>query len=102
MGVALIPRLAAQIEIERKQLMGLVVREMKFERRLHLIYRRGATLSAKRVELLNEIVPGLTDIALLVNPRATLAESQISDTKAAVEKTGQRLHVLNASSASEV
>ena len=45
LGVALIPRLAAQIEIERKQLMGLVVREMKFERRLHLIYRRGATLS---------------------------------------------------------
>ena len=36
-----------------------------------------ATLSAKRLELLNEIVPGLTDIALLVNPKATLAESQI-------------------------
>ena len=45
LGIALIPRLAAQIEIERKQLVGLVVREMKFERRLHLIYRKGATLS---------------------------------------------------------
>ncbi|HYX31402.1 MAG TPA: LysR family transcriptional regulator [Pyrinomonadaceae bacterium] len=45
LGVALIPRLAAQIEIERKQLAGLAVREMKFERRLHLIYRKGATLS---------------------------------------------------------
>jgi DNA-binding transcriptional LysR family regulator len=45
MGVALIPRLAAQIEIERNQLAGLSVREMKFERRLHLIYRKGATLS---------------------------------------------------------
>ena len=45
LGIALIPRLAAQIEIERKQLAGLVVREMKFERRLHLIYRKGATLS---------------------------------------------------------
>jgi len=45
LGIALIPRLAAQIEIDRKQLVGLVVREMKFERRLHLIYRRGATLS---------------------------------------------------------
>ena len=44
-GVALVPRLAAQIEIERKQLVGLVVREMKLERRLYLIYRRGATLS---------------------------------------------------------
>src|SRR5436190_21867001 len=45
LGVALIPRLAAQIEIERNQLAGLSVREMKFERRLHLIYRKGATLS---------------------------------------------------------
>jgi DNA-binding transcriptional LysR family regulator len=45
LGVALIPRLAAQIEIDRNQLAGLSVREMKFERRLHLIYRKGATLS---------------------------------------------------------
>jgi DNA-binding transcriptional LysR family regulator len=45
LGIALIPRLAAQIEIDRGQLAGLVVREMKFERRLHLIYRKGATLS---------------------------------------------------------
>ena len=34
----------------------------------------GAALSAKRMELLNEIVPGLTDIVLLVNPKATLAD----------------------------
>ena len=45
LGVALIPRLAAQIEIDRGQLAGLVVREMTLERKLHLIYRKGATLS---------------------------------------------------------
>ena len=45
MGVALMPRLAAQTEIERNQLVGLQVREMKLERRLHLIYRKNATLS---------------------------------------------------------
>ena len=45
MGVALVPRLAAQTEIARKQLSGLSVREMQLERRLHLIYRKGATLS---------------------------------------------------------
>src|SRR3979490_169003 len=45
LGVALIPRLAAQTEIERKQLAGLSVKEMRLERRLHLIYRRGANLS---------------------------------------------------------
>src|SRR5437016_3730474 len=45
MGVALIPRLTAQTEIARQQLVGLTVREMRLERRLHLIYRKGATLS---------------------------------------------------------
>jgi DNA-binding transcriptional LysR family regulator len=45
MGVALVPRLAAQIEIARNQLVGLTVSEMRLERRLHLIYRRGASLS---------------------------------------------------------
>ena len=45
LGIALIPRLAAQIEIDRGQLAGLVVREMTFERKLNLIYRKGATLS---------------------------------------------------------
>jgi DNA-binding transcriptional LysR family regulator len=45
MGVALIPRLAAQTEIARKQLVGLRVREMKLERRPHLIYRKCDALS---------------------------------------------------------
>lgn len=45
MGVALIPRLTAQTEIDRKQLVGLSVREMRLERKLHLIFRKGATLS---------------------------------------------------------
>jgi DNA-binding transcriptional LysR family regulator len=45
LGVALVPRLAAQAEIERGQVAGLTVREMRLERRLHLVYRRGATLS---------------------------------------------------------
>lgn len=45
MGVALVPRLAAQIEIARGQVKALTVREMKSERRLHLVYRKGATLS---------------------------------------------------------
>ena len=45
MGVALVPRLTAQAELARGQLAALTVREMKLERRLHLIYRKGATLS---------------------------------------------------------
>lgn len=45
MGVALVPRLTAQTEIARGQLVGVTVREMKSERRLHLVYRKGASLS---------------------------------------------------------
>jgi DNA-binding transcriptional LysR family regulator len=45
MGVALVPRLTAQAEIARGQVAALAVREMKLERRLYLVYRKGATLS---------------------------------------------------------
>ena len=45
MGVALVPRLTAQMEIERGLVAGLTVKEMRLERKLHLIYRKGATLS---------------------------------------------------------
>lgn len=45
MGVALVPRLTAQTEIARKQVVALTVREMRLERGIHLIYRKGATLS---------------------------------------------------------
>jgi len=45
MGVALVPRLTAQAEIDRRQVVALTVREMRLERSIHLIYRKGATLS---------------------------------------------------------
>lgn len=45
MGVALIPRLTARDEIARGQLIAIAVREMRLERRLHIIYRRGTALS---------------------------------------------------------
>ncbi len=45
MGVALVPRLTAQAEIARGQVAALMVREMKLERKLYLVYRKSATLS---------------------------------------------------------
>jgi DNA-binding transcriptional LysR family regulator len=44
-GVALVPRLTAQTELERGQLVGLGVKELRLERKLHLVYRRNAVLS---------------------------------------------------------
>ena len=62
----------------------------------------GSELLAKRMELLRQIVPQATDIALLVNPKGTLAERQIRDGNAAAQTLGQRLHVLNTSTQSEI
>lgn len=45
MGVALVPRLTAQTEISSGQVVALTVKEMRLERRLNLVYRKGATLS---------------------------------------------------------
>lgn len=62
----------------------------------------GSALLAKRMELLRQIVPQADDVALLVNPKGTLAERQIKDATAAAQSLGQRLHVINTSSESEV
>lgn len=44
-GVALVPKLSAQTEIEKGQLAALSVKELRLERRLHIIYRRNTVLS---------------------------------------------------------
>jgi len=62
----------------------------------------GSALLAKRMELLRQIVPEVTDVALLVNPKGTLAERQINDATAAASTLGQRLHVLNTSTVDDV
>ncbi len=38
----------------------------------------GTALTSKRMELLREILPQVSDVALLVNPKGTLAEVQIN------------------------
>jgi DNA-binding transcriptional LysR family regulator len=45
LGVALMPRQAAAAEVSRGDLVALSVREMRLERRLYLVYRKGADLS---------------------------------------------------------
>ena len=44
-GVALLPRMCVEAEIARGELVPLTVRELKFERKLRLIHRRGGELS---------------------------------------------------------
>jgi putative tryptophan/tyrosine transport system substrate-binding protein len=51
----------------------------------------------KRLELLRELVPTATNIALLVNPNNPLAEPQSRDLATAAPALGLQLHILHAS-----
>jgi putative tryptophan/tyrosine transport system substrate-binding protein len=59
-------------------------------------------LAAKRLELLSELVPQARVIALLVNPMNPATEQLIRDVQEAVRTKGLQLHVLRASSESEI
>jgi len=60
----------------------------------------GTALTAKRMGLLRDILPHVSDVALLVNPKGTLAEGQIDEAKAAAQTLGLVLHIINATSES--
>jgi putative tryptophan/tyrosine transport system substrate-binding protein len=56
-------------------------------------------VAPKRLELLREVLPSVTDIALLVDPAVpTLAETTVRASQAFADVGGLRLHVLRASS----
>jgi putative tryptophan/tyrosine transport system substrate-binding protein len=55
----------------------------------------------KRLELLHELVPAATIIALLLNPTYPSAEKQSTDLQAAARTIGLQLHVLHATSERE-
>jgi putative ABC transport system substrate-binding protein len=55
-------------------------------------------IGAKRLELLHELVPTATVVALLVNPTTPAAETITRDAQAAARALGLQLHVLHASS----
>ena len=59
-------------------------------------------VTAKRLELLSELVPRAGVIALLVNPNNTNAERVIRDVQEAARTKGLQLHVLKASKESEI
>jgi putative tryptophan/tyrosine transport system substrate-binding protein len=61
----------------------------------------GAALTSKKMGLLREILPQVSDVALLVNPKGTLAEVQISEAKDAAKALGLNLSIVTAMSESE-
>ena len=60
-------------------------------------------LTAKRLELLRELVPAATRVAVLVNPaNATTTETTVRDVEAAARAMGLQIQVLNASTSREI
>jgi len=58
-------------------------------------------LTAKRLELVSELVPSADAIALLVNPTSANAERVIADVKEAGRSKGVRVHVVKAAAEGE-
>jgi putative tryptophan/tyrosine transport system substrate-binding protein len=60
-------------------------------------------LTAKRLELLRELVPGAARIALLVEPNnARITETIVRDAEAAARSMGVQIRVLNANTSGEI
>jgi putative ABC transport system substrate-binding protein len=59
-------------------------------------------LDAKRVELMHELVPSATMIALLANPNNPQTDAQLADVEAACRTFGQQVVILKARSDSEI
>jgi putative tryptophan/tyrosine transport system substrate-binding protein len=56
----------------------------------------------KRLELMKELLPGATSMALVVNPANPVADTQSTDMLAAARTIGVTLHILHSSSRSDL
>lgn len=61
-----------------------------------------SVLGAKRVSLLHELAPGISRIALLMNPTNPNADAEQTDAQAGAQKLGLETVVLNARNANEI
>ena len=59
-------------------------------------------LSAKRLQLLHEIVPSAGTVAVLVNPKNPNAAKQLTEFHSAAQAVGSQLHVIRASTEAEL
>jgi putative ABC transport system substrate-binding protein len=69
---------------------------------LTAVFPSTTLLSAKRLELLLELVSTATLIGVLVNPKYPDSASQVEDTKEAARRLGVQILVVNASSEQDI
>jgi putative tryptophan/tyrosine transport system substrate-binding protein len=61
-----------------------------------------AELAGKRIELLRELVPGLTRVGLLLNGTNPFAKSLVSETRASAKRAGLELQIIDVRRAQDV
>jgi putative ABC transport system substrate-binding protein len=59
-------------------------------------------MASKRLQLLRQLVPAATAVALLVNPAIVVSEAEIAETEAAARRIGVRLLVFRAGRVEEI
>ena len=82
--------------------LGLVTSMNRPDGNLTGVTSLGAELAAKRIEMAGELVPKGTAVALLVNPDNPGTAITIKDAQTAAGSLGLQLHVLRATSASDI
>lgn len=89
------------LAVEDPVRLGLVPSLARPEGNLTGINIFSGELTAKRLELLRELVPGVTRVAVLVNP-ATSMETTLRDLEPAARAMGLKIQVLNARTSREI
>ena len=82
--------------------LGLVTSLNRPDGNLTGVTSLGGELSAKRMELARELAPKATGVALLINPDNPNTATIIRDAQTAAGSLGLQLHVLRATSASDI
>ena len=81
---------------------GLVSNLSRPDANLTGVYVLTTLLSAKRQELLHELVPAAAVVAMLINPSSAQSRFEVPEVQAAADKIGQRLRILTASTDAEI
>jgi putative ABC transport system substrate-binding protein len=82
--------------------LGLVASLARPGRNLTGINSFIGELASKRLELLRELLPGVTRVTALVNPSGPLAEHALRDIEPAGRAMGMQIKVLNAGTSGEI
>jgi len=81
---------------------GLVASLNRPEGNLTGVSFSGRTLGPKRLELMRELLPQATAIAVLQNPGNPLRPAELEDLRTAADRLGQQLHHYSASTVAEI